>query len=216
MKKSYLICFTGVDGSGKTTHAKSLGKYLETKGYTCKYVWGASRPFLSYFFLVFTRLCGYWNETREGAYTDPLHFAPERVANRLGRMWRLCLFIDFQAKTFLRVRLPMILGSCVICDRYFYDLLMDLQVTKISSKRFSAAMSKTLPRPKITFLMDAPEDLTWQRRGFAHHEIQAKREAFMQLAELFNFVIIDSSGDFAENQHVIRTMASAKIGFHYV
>jgi len=211
MKKSHLICFTGVDGSGKTTHAKSLLYYLETKGYACKYVWGASRPVLSYVFLVFARSLGYWKETKENVYTDPLEYAPRELAEKLGKFWRLSVFIDFQIKTLVKIRPHLVLGKIVVLDRYFYDLLMDLGVSKILSEGFIRRISETLPRPQMTFLFDAPPSLTAQRRGLSLQDLPAKRETFLQMGQRFQFYIVDSSQDFEVNQQRIRDLILAEI-----
>jgi len=212
MQKSFLICFTGVDGSGKTTHAKSLMNYLNEKGFSCMLVWGASRLILSYPFFGFTRMLGYWREVRKNAYTDPLEFAPRHVAKKLEILLRILLFIDFQIRTSLKIRLPLILGKSVVCDRYFYDLLMELHLSSINSERFTTMLSRSLPQPLITFLMDAPEPLTSQRRGFSSRELAAKRQTFLRLGRLYSFAIVDASKDFLSNQKKIRALALARIG----
>jgi dTMP kinase len=209
--RSSLICFTGIDGSGKTTHAKSLIKHLDENGCSCKYVWGASRPFLSYIFFVFTKILGYWKKTRKNAYTDPLEYAPKNVANKLGIIWRFFLFLDFHIKTAFVTRLPLILGKTVICDRYFYDLLMELQLSNVSTERFIRMLSKTLPQPLITFLLDVPETLANQRRGFPLEELAAKRKVFLQMGKTFDLVIVDSSKNFLNNQKRIRTLTCMKL-----
>ena len=209
--RSFLICFTGVDGSGKTTHAKSLIISLDEMGYSCKYVWGASRPILSYAFFIFTRLLGYWKKTRKNAYTDPLEYAPRNIAEKLGMVYRFFLFLDFQIKISLKIRLPLILRKPVVCDRYFYDLLMELQLSNVSSERFTTILSKTLPQPVITFLLDVPETLANQRRGFSCEELGAKRRVFLQIGKFFGFVIVDSSKDFSSNQKRIRALTLARV-----
>lgn len=195
-----MICFTGVDGSGKTTHAKALIKYLTESGCSCKYVWGASRPILSYAFFVFTRVLGYWKKTRKNAYTDPLEHAPRNLAKKLAILWQFFLFLDFQIKATAKIRLPLALGKVVVCDRYFYDLLMELQRSNVPSDRFMVILSKTLPRPLVTFLLDVPESLACQRRGFAYKEIAMKRRFYLKMTKTFGFVIVDSFKDFPSNQ----------------
>ena len=211
MKKSYLVCFTGVDGSGKTTHAKCLLEYLEAKGYACKRVWGGFRPFFSYVFFASTRLLGYWKKTKKNVYTDPLEYAPRKVAQKLGRLWRLFVFVDFQLKTLIKIRPNLMLGRIVILDRYYYDLLMDLSVSKISSEGFVRRIAETLPGPDVTFLLDAPPSLTAQRRGFSWQDLKTKRDAFLQMGRRFQFCVIDSSRDFWGNQRKIRDLTMARI-----
>ncbi|MEM3378391.1 MAG: hypothetical protein QW674_05540 [Candidatus Bathyarchaeia archaeon] len=203
MKKGVLICFTGVDGSGKTTHARSLMKYLKQTGYSCEYVWGASRPIFSYIFFAFTKLMGYWRITKENAYTNPLEYAPKRLAKKLGPLLLFLYFIDFQIKTSLKIRLPLMFGKNIICDRYFYDLLMELERSNLSSQRFVSVLSVTLPQPTVTFLLNAPEILIGERRGFSYMEIKSKMKIFLELSKVFNFIVVDSSKDFSYNHKKI-------------
>ena len=44
MKKPILICFVGIDGSGKTTQAKELFSWMQSEGIKAKYVWNRFEP----------------------------------------------------------------------------------------------------------------------------------------------------------------------------
>jgi thymidylate kinase len=211
MRKRFLICFTGVDGSGKTTHAESVLSFLAGQGYSCSFAWGALRPILSYLFFGFTKLLGYWKETKENAYTDPLEKAPRKSIKTLGWILRFLFFIDFQMRTSGKIRLPLMLGRVVVVDRYFYDMLMELRRSGISSKHFEAIVAATVPKPVITFLLDAPESLIQERRGFTQRELESKRAIFLKMARIFNFTVIDSSKDFQSNQKEIQAFIVAEI-----
>jgi len=211
MRQGFLICLTGVDGSGKSTHARSLVMFLRRRGYSCKYVWGASRPVLSYFFFAFARVFGFWKETKKDSFTDPLEYADRRLVKILGAVWRLFLFVDFQIRTSFRLRYSLFSGKTVVCDRYFYDLLMDLSVTRKSSAGFVAVISRTVPTPTIGFLLDAPESVISDRRAHLSKELPAKRKAFLVIADLFNLIRIDSLQDFSTNQEKIRNLTLSKI-----
>ena len=206
--RGFLICFTGVDGSGKTTHSRVLMKYLENKGYSCKYIWGGSRPILAYSFFGLTRLFGYWKMTRKDAYTDPLEAAPKNVANRLTVLWRLLLFVDFQIRSLITTRFWLSMSKSVICDRYFYDILMELERADASSSKFMWILAETLPKPLVAFLLDVPETLAVQRRGFSKEELVAKRRAFLQIGRALDLVIIDASQDFAKNHERICSLTT--------
>lgn|GEM_PF-6212494 len=211
MKKGFIICFTGVDGTGKTTHAGALLKFLKDNGCSCVYVWGAFHPILSYTFFALTRLFGYWKIIRKNAFTNPLEHAPERIAKNFACVLRLLFFIDFQIKTLLKIRLPLLLGKNIICDRYFYDLLMELELINLSSKNFVYLMLRTLPQPLITFLMDANETAIKERRNFSLKELQSKRKIFLRMGKSFNFVVINSQLDYSYNQKKIQDLTLDRI-----
>jgi thymidylate kinase len=200
-----------VDGSGKTTHARSLMIYLDQSGYRCKLVWGGYRLIFSYAFFAFTRSLGYWKKVKQDAYTNPLEFAPERVSKKLGTLLTLLIFVDFQIRTSLKIRLPMLLRKLVICDRYFYDVLMELERSNMLSERFTRILSRTTPKPLIAFLIDAPETLTSKRRGFSREELSSKKRIYLKIAKNLGLVVIDSSREFSENQNRIRTLSLARI-----
>jgi thymidylate kinase len=202
--RSFLICFTGVDGSGKTTHAKYLKSHLEEQGYSCTYVWGGFRPFFAYFFFAFTRVLGYWKHTKKNAYTDPLEYAPRLFVKNFGKVWHLFIFIDYQLKALVKIRLPLLVGKVVICDRYFYDFLMELRLSHVSSKKFTFAISKGVPKPLVTFLMNIPETLAENRRNFSYEFFSKRNEVFLDLAKTFDFRVIDSSEPLLGNQRKIR------------
>ncbi|MHA1225646.1 MAG: dTMP kinase [Candidatus Hodarchaeales archaeon] len=203
-RKGFLICFTGIDGSGKTTHAKFLKKYLDEQGYSCIYIWGAFRPFFSYMFFGFTRCMNYWKHIKKEAYTDPLEFAPKPIKKKFGMLWRFLILIDYQLKVLFTIRLPLLLGKVVICDRYFYDILMELQLSEVSSTDFILLLSRTMPRSLVTFLLDVSEVTAFSRRNFPQRYFFERRKIFSELLDVFNFIRIDSSKDFLENRQKIR------------
>lgn len=211
MHKGFLICFTGVDGSGKTTHAKRLAVYLKKKHDGCSYVWGASRPFLSYGFFVLTWILGYWKSTKKNACTDPLEFAPTRIRHTLGGLLRFLCFVDYQIKVTARIRFPLSFDRIIICDRYFYDMLMELELSKVNSARFTSIVSNSLPRPTVTFLMIVSDAVAKDRRGFPSNHFSRRNKVLRDFHEIYKFVVVDSSKTLEENQRFIREVIDDRI-----
>ena len=199
-----MICFVGVDGSGKTTHAKSLANFLVQKGFSCVYVWGGFRPILSYPFFGLTKILGYWKQTKKDAYTDPLEFAPSQFRQKLGRVWHAFIFIDFQVKV-LAIRILLALKKMIICDRYVYDILMELQLSELDDQKFENLLCSTVPKPNITFLMDVSEKVAATRRSMTIENLSAKKEALKNMAKTYNFVVVNSANKFSQNQKQIQT-----------
>jgi len=152
-----LICFTGIEGSGKTTHISTLIQWIKERGYSSSYMWAGTRPFLSNFFYFFAYLLGYSGAIRRKEFVDPLKYAPQKVTQRLSPFFRAMLFIDFQLRVVSSVRVRLLRYNVVVCDRYFFDLIMELRICNKSSRFFENLLVQTTPKPDITYLMDVPE-----------------------------------------------------------
>ncbi|MCJ7635394.1 hypothetical protein MUP77_23770 [Candidatus Bathyarchaeota archaeon] len=204
-KANFLICFMGVDGSGKTSHAKLLLSFLKERGCSTKYVWAAGRPLFLYPFLLFTRILGYWSTIKEGAETDPLENAFGKTRKNLGAIYKALMFIDFLIVSLVKVRLPLFLKKTVICDRFSYDLLIELELSGLDSSFFEKLVLYMTYTPSIVFYANAPTKLIIQRRPeFTEENIRAKQQVFQKFAKHFCFKTIDSFESLDENQAYIR------------
>lgn len=204
-KNSVLICFTGVDGSGKTSHAKRLLEFLQEKGYSGNYTWAGSRPVFLYLFLGATRVLGYWKTVKKGDWMDPLEKAPLEIRERLGALYRLLLYVDFEITTSLKIRIPLYSGKIVICDRYVYDLIMELMLSNLYTSKYGKLLLRTTPCPRKVFFADAQLDIIIQRRPDSNRQrVLAKRNVYRKLAQALGFRIINTQTTFEINQEQIR------------
>ncbi len=205
------MCLTGIDGSGKTTQARSLIHALRGEDCATVYVWAASRPILSLSFFGITRVLGYWKVTKKGMYTDPLEFAPPKVRSGLGGVWRLLQFVDFHMKMLVTVRAYLARGIVVVCDRYVYDMIMEFKVSSLSTPLFERLLLKTAPAPAVTFLLDVSERTARSRRTIPLEQLSVRRKTFLEMAKQLNFVIIDASKDFAVNREEIEAETLSRL-----
>jgi thymidylate kinase len=217
-RRGVLICFVGLDGSGKSSHAKSLLSYLSARGYSCSYSWGGIKPFLSYFFLALTWLLRYWKEEQEGGEysVNPIGKAPKRICERaLIPIFRFCIFTDYLIKALLKVRLPLILGKNVISDRYVYDLIVGLVASDLSTEgTIVKLLLRTVPTNSLVFFLDAPENVISARRNIPTNDLRKRRREYLLLARSNGFYILDSSVDFWKNQLEIRKRVLPHLGDH--
>jgi len=149
-------------------------------------------------------MLGYWKETKKDAYTDPLEFAPNQFRQRFGSVWYFFIFIDSQIKV-LAIRFLMAFKRTIICDRYVYDILMELQLSKLYNQRFENLLSRTVPQPIVTFLMDVSEKVAATRRSLPVENLSAKRKTLSNMARTYHFVVVNTANDFSQNQEQIRT-----------
>lgn len=159
---------------------------------------------LLYPFLFLTRELGYWSKVKEGAYTDPLEKAPSKVRKDLGKIYRTLLFIDFLIRSLVKVRLTLLFKDIVICDRFAYDLLMELDLSGLRSAFFEKMVLYMASTPQIGFFVNAPVQLIIQRRPeFTAANIKAKQCVYRKFARVLGFRTIDTCKSFDENQEYV-------------
>lgn len=122
-----IIVVSGVDGSGKTSVIEQLQEKLNGEGHTTRYVWLRYNHYLSKFVLAFCRFTG---------LTRYLHYESSRVVYHdfyrskiISWMFIATTFIDTFFASLFKVYLPMLWSKdIIICDRWIYDIMVDLEV----------------------------------------------------------------------------------------
>ena len=208
--KSCLICFVGIDGSGKTTLAKALTKSVEEYGIDCRYVWGG----FTSSFTVFKPLIGGLKAT---VFSGDTHMEESTTKGRVLKNPRLsalyhCLALtDYIIQAAFRIRLPLAFGRNVICDRYIYDLVTGIGVIQDYPVDKTLALLRRclafVPKPDLAFLVDVPEPLAYERKadiislGF----LSVRRNMYLQMARQEGMTILDGTQDRAELKQLVTT-----------
>lgn len=85
----------------------------------------------------------------------------------ISRLWKFSVILDYYFQILFRIRLPLILGRSVICDRYIYDtaldLAADLAIPASERRQLLDGMLRLFPRPARVFLIDLTEELAHER-----------------------------------------------------
>jgi len=151
-----LVSFSGIDGAGKSTQISNLRTRLQDAG---------MRVVLVTFWDDVARL----KRIREGAGHTLFKGekgvgSPEKPVNRRDknvRSWPMSLvrlglyFVDALS---LRATVAKALGSgadFVICDRYIYDELANLNLENPAARAYVRTMMKLVPRPDVSYFLDA-------------------------------------------------------------
>jgi len=156
MKKRVLACFLGIDGSGKTTVAKSLHESLNTAGISCQYVWCGWRGFESWLFKPF-------------AVRTKNAIIKRTNAKGVGPTHDKIPFFDFLTcfDYFVRVCPVLVVSSLtstiLIVDRYVYDVIQGLHGDRTSHKVIVWLM-KLFPQPTVVFYIKVPPELAYARK----------------------------------------------------
>ncbi len=201
---SLLVSFSGPDGSGKTQHAQALARSLATSALRTKYYWnrcGTSR---------FARFLSGWGKvlfrSRLGErVTKP--GAPgrgERLQNPLLRfLWSYLVTADMVFSYFFQVRLPLLWGKIVICDRYSFDAAAEMECSLSANDRLSRLairmMLALVPKPNVAYLLDIPEDTCANRKDEDTDidYLRRQRRAYTELADRYHLQVKKTDSDFS-------------------
>ena len=197
-----LICFTGIDGSGKTTLAKYLVEMMAQEGIKYTYVYGRLEPFLLKPFILIGRKIflrrndmfkdyrGYSTKKQETIQHHPFLFG----------FYRYLLLFDYFLQIFFRVKLPYLLGRKIVCDRYVYDtvitdLAVDMNLSKYEIKKMIDRFFHIAPKPDLTFLIDLPEEIAFQRKDDTPsiEYLKERRRFYLDVGKEEEMIILNGS-----------------------
>jgi thymidylate kinase len=176
-----VICFQGIDGSGKTSQAHNLVEQLNEAGVPAVYVWCGSRSALSRpFVLLGKRLLGAPSrkarrDPADGAGEPAKEFAFLANTRRIfGRRWIRALWLhlsltEHMLKIWSTVVPHVRRGHIVVCDRYIYDSVIS---TAYAARLNAAQLPPMLRSPQMAlvprldrcFYLDVPAEVAFSRK----------------------------------------------------
>ncbi len=198
------ICFTGIDGSGKTTQALLLEKWLAARGLQSRYVWSRAEVLgmRSIFLFLGRRALG--TSARE-IFSDPATHRKyqsrksDLMKNPLVRtLWSAMQRIEHLVQINRDIRRNMQNGNVIVCDRYLWDSTIDLAVLHEKPpewlySRLNTFMWRFVPRPTITFFMDLPPAEAMKRKNDipSLDDVSQRSQLYRYLAGREPFTVID-------------------------
>ena len=127
------------------------------------------------------------------------------------------MFIIF----FLNVKLPLLFGKNVICDRYVYDTATDFVVDFGYSKEKIQTMLKiffrVVPKPQLVFLIDLPEEIAYQR-NLPKHDISSvtylsiRRRIYLNLNEEHKMTLLDGTKNLRDLESEVFSKVKEVVG----
>jgi len=208
---SKFIIFSGIDGSGKSTHARIFARKLKSNGMSVKYVYmrGLGRTFLS---LPFLALCRLLKITKVHKLESGIRVSeyPFYVYKPLRLLWPLIQLVDSMIYTLLLIRLPQHFYDVMILDRSPVDTLADI----IADTRLSIGVGilqklflSLLPRNSIMIILDVNEEIAFARKKdiLRKSYLSIRRRIYNKLAELYSWHVVSTNGSFETSTHSIES-----------
>lgn len=185
-----LICITGIDGTGKTTLARSTTIALCQQGVSAVYIYGRTYPVLSRILMAIGRTTLLRGRNQWNDYSKYTTDKKRTMRNPLlAGIYKATILIDYYIQIWLKLLPYLFKKSIVISDRYIYDtVISDLTVhlNYSSEKTFDAIERglKCLPKPIMTILIDVPEGVAFARKDDVPHidYLRERRSWYLLLA----------------------------------
>ncbi len=176
-----LITLSGTHGTGKSTTAGACCFYLNREGWRLAYI--RQVDLLIPFGFVIKR----------GAQILRLQPTEMERMRPLQILWAVYILLIYLPFLRAGIGLRHLLGYSVLCDRYVYDLIVTFRGKDIMTP-FENLLPRLLPRPTISFVLDAPTDrILKYRPEHTRDLIEKEQKLYLQLSNRFHLRRIDAS-----------------------
>jgi thymidylate kinase len=219
MQPALLICFTGIDGSGKTTQAKLVDHWLASLGFRSIYIWSRGEVQTIRNILLFLGRKALGTSSREINNNITNYQIYQTRKSKLMRhpfvrwIWSAMTCVEHIIQINADIQRKIRAGWIVVCDRYMWDSNIDLAVLNNKdpawlSGQLNIFLSRFIPKPTITFFIDIPPEEALQRKDDipSYEYVMRRTEFYRYLAMRNSFIVIDGREDALMIQDKIRNI----------
>jgi thymidylate kinase len=199
------ISFSGIDGAGKSTQIDNLVSHLRSAGLTVSIV-------------------TFWDDVvmlknlREGAGHKvfkgdkgvgspeaPIQRRDKNVRSPVMTAVRMAFYL-LDALSLRRVARQARQSSvnAIIFDRYIFDELANLELSNPFARLYIRALMKLIPRPDISFFLDANPDQAFARKPeYPLDFLHSNRNAYLRLAQTLGGITVVPPGSIGDAKTLI-------------
>ena len=193
-----LLCFAGLDGSGKTTQAKLLDAWLNGRGYRSEFVRFHTEPNKA--------------EHTEIIQKSTQYLMKHQLALSVSsiQMLKESFLVEMKMNTIIHPALEE--GSNIVLDRYIetFDAYSAIFHEK---ENWIRIINREFPKPDFYFFLDVPPEaclsrITVSGRRISDHEtielLDKTRAFYLEQKDTYSFIIIDGMGSTEQVSEKIR------------
>lgn len=210
-KKGMLICFIGIDGSGKTTLAKTLIESMRKHGIKTEYTWCKFESSLLRLLIFIKNKLFVKEDDWKKNYEISLEIKKNLFKKRFAyTLYEWFVLLDYRFQIIRKIAIPLKLGKNLVCDRYIYDTVVDLAADLgYSDEKVTNRINQLLdfsPKPDLVFLVDLPEEVAFNRKDDVPsiNFLSEKRKVYKKIEEEFEMIGLDGTKTLEELEGVIQ------------
>lgn len=210
MLKAKAIFFSGIDGSGKSTHARILINELQSHNKSVKYVWmrGYGKVLFSLPLLVLckivkiTRVKKLDNNTVVSLY--PFYrYRPLRL------VWPWLQLIDSAIYNIVLVKIPLfIFKQTLLIDRSAIDTFVDVMADTNTAftTRFQNLFLALLPKESFVIIFDVEDTIALARKNdvFDLSYLRERRRMYKLLCKKYGWPLLSTREEFSEVHELVK------------
>jgi len=197
-----LIVFIGEHATGKTRHSRALAGWLRGKGVPATVV--------EFYIPMLSKIVGRLLPVQSIIETRALYI-------------RFLFFILDYLFLSLKIMVLRIFGVTVICDRYWYDMMVNLQFCRHYSPMMLRVLSCVAPKPTACMWLDADPKVLLRRKKTTFvspprgvdslvQVFNLRRGNYLLLHRIFHFTRICTEPDFKDvRRRILSQLSSTRV-----
>jgi dTMP kinase len=199
-KKGALICFVGIDGSGKTTICHEIIRKLNKKNIRVKYAWGGYELCILRPIVLILKKTYIKKKNSNNNYIS--YISTIRKLNKKIILLYPYLFftlMEYFIQIIFKIYIPLMRGYNIISDRYLFDFAINIKINcdinQQRARNILKILFKFLPFPDRIFLVDVPENIAFQRKNDTPslEYLILRKELYKTILKDYNPVHIDGT-----------------------
>jgi thymidylate kinase len=201
MKKNILICFIGIDGSGKSTFSRYLFEELMKRNYNVSYTWWLEgEDSLLRRLLRRIGKSKYSNLESDANNSNTMSRGGSMITKISQILYPRVVLLDYLRFGVVKVWIPKIMGreKIIIFDRFVYDVVLaiskEFDFTDFRRASLFKIYSRLLPNPGLIFIIDVPPEVSYLRKKDEIDSMENAKAMWARYQELYPLLTGLTSG----------------------
>lgn len=191
-RRAVLLSFSGIDGAGKSTQIETLCTNLRTVGLNVQLITFWDEVVRLKIIRKGATHALFHGDQGVGTVATPIRRRDKDVRSPLMTLCRLLFyFVDTISLRRITRNALNSEADVVIFDRYIYDELANLDLTRASIRFYVKSVMKLVPKPQISFLLDAdPVKACARKPEYPLDFLHSNRNSFLRLSQFVGGITV--------------------------